>query len=177
MQVCQDEEIIVERTVPYAHWQLARIERQWRTLSEGANTLLVTTDLLDKFWGHAFMVMMYIRNRTWSHGSNGIPLFMITNNTPDLSNLMTFECPAYAHIDKSRRNQFKETTFKGIFVGYAFYSPTWIIYNPVTHRVTRIHGVVFDEEWKSTTTVLPPILTNTRDDDFNDDEIAFAPGE
>ena len=27
MQVCQDENIVVERTVPYSHWQLPRIER------------------------------------------------------------------------------------------------------------------------------------------------------
>ncbi len=32
-QLCQDEQIVVEMTVSYAHWQLARIERQWRTLS------------------------------------------------------------------------------------------------------------------------------------------------
>ncbi len=65
-QLCQDEQIIVERTLPYAHWQLARIERQWRTLDEGAKTLLVAADLLDKFLGHAFVTMVYIRNRTWS---------------------------------------------------------------------------------------------------------------
>jgi len=65
MQVCQDEQIVVERTVPYAHWQLARIERQWRPLSEGAKTLLVTADLPDKFYGLAFLTMVYIRKRTW----------------------------------------------------------------------------------------------------------------
>jgi hypothetical protein len=30
--VCETEAIAVERTVPYSHWQLGRIERQWRTL-------------------------------------------------------------------------------------------------------------------------------------------------
>ena len=46
-QSCQDEQIILERTVRHAHWQLAIIERQWRTLSEGAKTLLVTAHLSD----------------------------------------------------------------------------------------------------------------------------------
>jgi hypothetical protein len=73
-QLCQDEKIIVERTVPYTHWQLARIERQWRTLAEGAKTLLGAADLPDKFWGHAFMAMVYIRNRTWSAGAKWNPL-------------------------------------------------------------------------------------------------------
>ena len=31
--LCELEGISVERTVPYAHWQLGRIERQWRTLT------------------------------------------------------------------------------------------------------------------------------------------------
>ncbi len=73
MQVCQDKQIIVERKVPYSLWQLARFEMHWKTLSEGAKTLLVTADLPDKFWGHAFMTMVYIRNRTWSTEAHGIP--------------------------------------------------------------------------------------------------------
>jgi len=56
-QVCQNEQIIVERTAPYAHWQLARVERQRRTLSEGAKTLLVASHLPDKFLGHAFLTI------------------------------------------------------------------------------------------------------------------------
>ena len=71
----------------------------WRSLSEEAKTLRVTLDRPDKFGGHAFMTMVYIRNRTWSNGTNGIPRFMITNKTPGLFNLKTFGCPAYAHID------------------------------------------------------------------------------
>ena len=60
---------------------------------------------------------------------------MITNYTPDLSNLMTFACPAYAHIEHSRRKKFEDKAFKGIFVGYAFDSPAWLIYNLATQRV------------------------------------------
>ena len=178
-QLCQDEQIIVERTVPYAHWQLARIERQWRTLGEGAKTLLVATDLPDKLWGYAFMTMVYIRNRTWSAGANGIPWQLITNKLPDLSNLRTFGCLAYAHIDQSRRNKFDDKSFKGIFIGYAFDSPAWLIYNLTTQRVTRTRSVVFDEEWRAT----PPILSTTSpsttfvDDYISDDEDTPIPGE
>jgi len=82
--------------------------------------MLVTADLPDKFWGHAFLTMVYIRNRTWSAGANGIPWQIITIKPPDLSNLKTFGCPSYAHIDQSRRNKFDDKSFKGIFIGYAF---------------------------------------------------------
>ncbi len=89
-------------------------------MSEGAKTLLVSADLHDKFWGHAFTTMVHIRNRTWLAGANGIPLFLITNKMPDLSNLGTFGCPVYAHIDQSRKNKFEDNAFNGILIGYAF---------------------------------------------------------
>jgi hypothetical protein len=158
--------------VPYSHWQLARIERQWRTLSEGAKTLLVSADLPDRFLGHAFMTMVYIRNRTWSAGANGIPMFMITDKMPDLSNLRTFGCPAYAHIDQSRRNKFEDKASKRIFIGYAFDSPAWIIYNLATQRVTRTRSVTFDEEATPSATTPPPTLTN--DYETDDDDISVS---
>ena len=88
---------------------------------------------------------------------------MITNKMPDLSNLMTFGCPTYAHIDQSRMRKFEDKAFIGIFVGYAFNSLlTWLIYNTATQRVTRIRNITFDEEWKSTTYISsPPSSTTT----------------
>jgi hypothetical protein len=121
--ICQSEGIAVERTVPYSNWQLGRIERQWRTLAEGAKTLLLHVGLPDRFWGHAFLAMVYIRNRCWSSGSNGIPIQLVTGKAPDLSNLRVFGCPAFVHIDVSRRKKLQDKAWKGTFVGYAFDSP------------------------------------------------------
>ncbi len=64
--VCASESIAIERTAPYAHWQLDKIERQWRTLVDGAKTLLFMANLPNRFWGHAFLTMVYIRSRCWS---------------------------------------------------------------------------------------------------------------
>ena len=61
--VCETEGIAAERTIPYSHWQLGRIERQWKTLTDGVKTLLLVAKLADRFWGHAFLNMVYIRNR------------------------------------------------------------------------------------------------------------------
>ena len=61
-QLCKDEQIIMEKTIPYAHWQLASIEKQMTTLSKGAKTLLAMANLPDKLWGHAFLTMVYIRS-------------------------------------------------------------------------------------------------------------------
>jgi hypothetical protein len=104
---------------------------------------------------------------------------LIMSKLPDLSNLRTFGCPTYAHIDQSRRNKFDDKFFKGIFIGYAFESPAWLTYNPVTQRVTRTRSVVFDEEWKSTTPVSSTISpsTNIEDDYITDDEDTPIPWE
>jgi hypothetical protein len=120
------------------------------------------------------MTMVYISNRTWPAGANGIPLFMITNKMPDLSNLRTFGCLAYAHIDQSRKNRFEDKAFKDIFIGYAFDSPAWLIYNLATQQVTRTRRVTFDEEWKSPTKTPPPLDTNDID---SDDDGTYVSGE
>ena len=121
------------------------------------------------------MTMVYIQNRSWSARANGIPLFMITSKMPDFSNLRTFGCPTYAHINKSRRNKFRDKAFKGVFIGYAFDSPAWLIYNPATQRVTRNRSVTFDEELKSSATTPPPIIINDYESDDDDD--TFVSGE
>ena len=54
-------------------------------------------------------------------------------------------CPAYVHIDKSRRRKLDDRAWKGVFVGYAADSPVWLVYNPRTRRVERSRNVDFDE--------------------------------
>ena len=121
--------------------------------------------------------MVYIRNRTWSAGANGIPWQLITTKLLDLSNLRTFGYPAYAHIDQSRRNKFDDKSFKGIFIGYAFESPVWLIYNPATQRVTRTRIVVFDAEWMSSTPTPPTTPPQTEEEYTADDEETPIAGE
>ena len=91
------------------------------------------------------MTMVYIRNHAWSSGAKEIPWLVITNKIPDFSSLRTFVCLAYAHIDQPRRNKLEDKPFKGIIVGYAFNSTTWMIYNHVAQRVTRKRSVLFGE--------------------------------
>ncbi len=57
-------------------------------------TLLLVAKLPDRFWGHAFLTMVYIRNRCRSSGSYGIPLELVTGKVPNLINLRVFGCPA-----------------------------------------------------------------------------------
>jgi hypothetical protein len=81
-----------ERTAPYAHFQLARIERQRRTLREMAACMLSYCKLPVHPWGYAFLAAVHIRNRIWSQESHNIPYLVVTGNNPNLSKLRIFGC-------------------------------------------------------------------------------------
>ena len=92
---------------------------------------------------------------------------MSTEKLPDLSNLRVFGCPAYLHIDVSRRRKFGDKAWKGVFVGYAPDSPAWLVYNPVTRNVIRNRNVVFNERWLDTGSSPPPPQKDI-DENFDD---------
>ena len=71
--VCDDFGVDIQRTAPYLHHQLARIERHWRTISDAVTALLADADLAKGFWGYAFLTVAYVRNRVWHSGANCIP--------------------------------------------------------------------------------------------------------
>jgi hypothetical protein len=70
---------------------------------------------------------------------------LVIGRSVDLSHPRVFGCPAYVHVDKSRRRKPGDRAWKGIFVGYAPDSLVWKVYNPRTRRVERSRNVVFDE--------------------------------
>ena len=53
--VCQEFDIVIQTSVPYMHHQLGRMEREWRTLSDIAVTMLDDSTLDKQFWGSAFL--------------------------------------------------------------------------------------------------------------------------
>ena len=143
--ICRNENITIQRTAPYAHHQLGRQERQWRTLTESVKAMLLEAGLDKRFWGYAFLTAVYVRNRVWSSGSQCIPMEAVTGTRPSLDNLRVFGSPAYVNIDNSLRRKLSDSAWEGIFVGYAPDSPAWLIYNPKTRNVVRSRSVTFNE--------------------------------
>jgi hypothetical protein len=68
--------------------------------------------------------MIYVRNRSWSKGAGAMPFTALTGRDPDLSNLRVFGCPAYVNSESSQRLKFSPKNWQGIFMGYAFDSPS-----------------------------------------------------
>jgi hypothetical protein len=88
---------------------------------------------------------VHVRNCVHSSGAGGVPFTLATGRRADLSSMWVFGCPAYVHVDKSQRRKLDHRAWKGVFVGYAFKSPAWLVYNPATLRVVSSRNVVFDE--------------------------------
>ena len=161
---CTRWRINPDRTAPYSAFQLARIERQWRTLREMAACMVSYASLPMCYWGYAFISAVYIRNRVWSQGSNGIPYLTVTGKQPDLNLFRIFGSPAYVHIDSSNRRKFEDTAWKGIMVGYCSDSPAYLIYNPRSRNILRSRNVTFDENWiEQTRSQLPRRLNSGED--------------
>jgi hypothetical protein len=144
--VLDEYQITPELTAPYSGWQHGRIERQWGTLVPMAESMMHHASLELAYWALAVAAAVHIRNRVWSSGAGDIPYRMVTGKQPSLSHLRVFGCPAYVHIDKSRRRKLGARAWKGVFVGYAPDSPVWLIYNPASRRVVRSRNVTFDEQ-------------------------------
>ena len=77
----------------------------WRTISEAVTALLDDAGLARCFWGLAILTVAYVRNRVWHSGAGCIPIQKVTGTKPDLSHLRVFGCPAYVHIESSRRKK------------------------------------------------------------------------
>ena len=119
IKVLQEHDITHDLIAPYSHWQHGRVERQWGTLVPMALAMLHTAGLEKCFWGLAMNAAVHMRNRSWSEAAGGPPFELVTKCPVDLSRLRVFGCPAYVHIDKSRRRKLDDRAWKGVFVGYA----------------------------------------------------------
>jgi len=95
---------------------VAYVERLCRTLSDGVNTLILSSGLPDRFYGHAFLTMVYLRNRSCSKGASKLPYTSLIGHDPDLSNLRVFGCLAYVIIASSQSSKFPPKHGKGLLL-------------------------------------------------------------
>jgi hypothetical protein len=89
--------------------------------------------------------MIYVHNLTWSKRDINIPYTALHGRDPGLSSLRVFGCIAYVHIDSSIRAKLFAKAWQGFFLGYAFDSHAWLVYNSATDKVIRPRSAIFNE--------------------------------
>ncbi len=118
----------------------------------------------------------FIRNRVWGNGADCVPYQLVTGLPPDISRFRVFGCPCYVHIDKQLRRKLDDRAWKGVFVGYALDSPTYLVWNPTTRRLVRSHNVEFDElEIVGSIVMGERFFHETSEDSDNDDGATIQP--
>ena len=147
-ETIEEYEVAPTYSAPYTPTQKTIQERQWGILTPYVRGMLHTSQLPPSYWVFAILTACYIHNRTYHRGVDGVPITLVSGVIPDLSSLRIFRCLVYVHVPISQRKKMENTSFKGIFVGYAIDSYGYLIYNPVTCRVVVSRHVKFDETFK-----------------------------
>jgi transposase InsO family protein len=119
MNFCEDHGIARQFTNSYTPEQNGIFERKNRTLVESARSMLQTAKLPNSIWADAIATACHIQNRSFiSNLDNITPLTMWCGKIPDLSYLIFFGSPRYAHIPDDICKKLDAKSRKGIFVGY-----------------------------------------------------------
>jgi hypothetical protein len=77
--------IAVEITVPYAHWQHGRTERQGGTLAPMAHSMIRQAALPKSYWALAMAAAVHVHNLVHSGWAGGVPFTLATGRRADLA--------------------------------------------------------------------------------------------
>lgn len=136
-----------ERTVAYTPEQNGKIEREMRTITESARTMMLARKLSKRFWAEAVNTAVYVINRS---GTSGVkdknPYELWFNRKVDLNEFKVFGSEVYVHVPKQRRQKWDAKGRKGMFVGYQDNSKAYRIYYKNKDDVEIARDVTFIKE-------------------------------
>ena len=147
--------MVLEFAAPYSQHQNGVAERAWRTLAEAAKSMLKASGRDADFWVLAMETAVYVRNRVHSRSVSGVPYELFWGKKAPLDHLRVFGCPAYVHVDASRRLKMQDKAVEGVFVGYDTESTAYLVWLPEKRRLIRSRNVVFDEAWRDAQAAQP----------------------
>ena len=145
-QFLEDNDIIHEYSAIYVHEQNGMAERENRTLTSLARSMLEARGLPKKLWAEAVATAAYTMNRIPNRDDEKTPYEMWFGKKPDVSHLRIFGCPAYRLIDESQRKKWDPKAQRMIFVGYDVTTKNYRLWDEETNRVITCKHVSFDED-------------------------------
>lgn len=164
-----------ENTAPFTPQQNGKVERDNRTISESARTMIHAKNLPLSLWAEAVNTAVYILNRTVSASGVATPYEMWTGKKPNIKHLRIFGSDAFVHVPKQFTKKMDLRAKKMILVGYSGDSENYRMYDPITKQVKVSRDVTFfeqvgktftvQEEMEEDATVLPKSYENTNDED------------
>jgi len=142
---CQKEGIIQEFSAPYTPEQNGRIERENRSIVEGARTMLLAAKLQPGLWAEAVNTSVYLLNRRPRELDKGIPYELWTDKKVTLKHLKRFGSEVFVHVPKQFRSKFESKAKKMVLVGYNGDSTNYRVMDPETQKITVTRDATVNE--------------------------------
>ena len=121
--------IIHKVSVPYTPEQNGFIERDVRTITESARTMLIKANFNEEFWAEAMNTAVYTLNRTIYSGTGVTPYELWFGRKPNVKNLRVFGQSAVIYVPRQKRNKLMEKGITVVFIGYTDTSNTYRFIN------------------------------------------------
>ncbi|CEG38559.1 FOG: Transposon-encoded proteins with TYA, reverse transcriptase, integrase domains in various combinations [Plasmopara halstedii] len=119
-EICQQNEIVHQRSVPYSPKQNGVAERMNRTIMETARSMLHYKSVSTDWWTEAVNTAVYLVNRSSNTAHTDItPYELAFKMKPQIDHSRVFDSHGYAHIDNVKRTELEHKNFKFMFLGYA----------------------------------------------------------
>ena len=136
-----------QRSVVYTPEQNGTIEREIRTTTELARSLLCSKGLEKHLWAEAMNTVVYVMNRAGPSGEAGkTPYELWFHKTADISHFKVFGSSCFVHTPKQHRKKWDAKSTKAIFVGYDKNPKAFRVYFPLTNKIEILCDVVFGNE-------------------------------
>lgn len=162
---CILKEISQRFTTPHTPQSNSVSERFNRILGEHTRSMLHSANLPNNLWPFVMQTVTYLSNRLISPKcptKSKTPFELIFGVKPDVSNLRSYGCLAYAYDFNVHRKKLDDRAIKGILIGYDTVSAGYLIFIPSTGKIIRSGHVKFNEHelfFKSKPIDEPPLKT------------------
>jgi transposase InsO family protein len=175
------EGITWQSTVPNSSEQNGISERGHLTIMNSARSMLLHARLPKQFWGPAVLTATHILNLCpHPRMPETTPHELLWGSKPDVSYLKVFGCDAFglSHV----RTKLDPTSQKYIFLGYASHQKGYVLYDPVSarlsvHRDVQFHESSFGDRTVDKALAQPPEPEHITDSDYEPDECSEPEAE
>jgi len=147
LEYLAEEGIIREVSAPYSEQQNGILERCNRTVLDPARSMLKHARMPNKLWAKAVSTAVYIKNQLPSRAlPNSMPFQRWTQKKPDISQLRTLGCLAFAWIHGDLRKKLDKQAYKWVLLGYSAETSTqYRVMDVNSGRLFIARDVKFDE--------------------------------
>ncbi len=143
----QKNNIHHEYSTPYTPEQNGYVERENRSITELARSLIYSCNLPKFLWAEAMNTAVYSLNLVPNKKLKGItPYEVWTSKKPKYSHLRKFGTICYVRIPDETRKKWDPKARKCIFVGYTHSTSNFRVFDPIANKVIVTCNIRFGDK-------------------------------